>query len=31
MSPPGSDGGADILAGGGAMGFNPPRLCIQVK
>ncbi|MHB9036589.1 MAG: restriction endonuclease [Armatimonadota bacterium] len=31
VSPPGSDGGADILAGGGPMGFDPPRLCVQVK
>ena len=31
LSPPGSDGGADILAGGGPMGFDPPRLCAQVK
>jgi len=31
MSPPGPDGGVDILAGGGAMGFESPRLCVQVK
>lgn len=31
LSPAGSDGGADILAGSGAMGFDPPRLCVQVK
>lgn len=31
MSPPGPDGGVDILAGQGAMGFENPRLCIQVK
>jgi len=31
LSPPGSDGGADILAGGGPMGFDRPRLCVQVK
>jgi len=24
-------GGVDILAGHGAMGFEPPRICIQVK
>ena len=30
-SPEGPDGGIDILAGRGAMGFNPPRLCVQVK
>lgn len=27
----GSDGGADILAGKGDMGFDEPRLCVQVK
>lgn len=27
----GSDGGADILAGKGEMGFDSPRLCVQVK
>ena len=27
----GSDGGADILAGRGPMGFDEPRLCVQVK
>lgn len=31
LSPPGADGGADILAGSGSMGFDPPRLCVQVK
>ncbi len=31
LSPPGSDGGADILAGAGPMGFGAPRLCVQVK
>jgi restriction system protein len=31
MSPPGPDGGVDILAGQGAMGFENPRLCVQVK
>ncbi len=31
MSPPGPDGGVDIVAGGGPMGFDPPRLCVQVK
>jgi len=31
LAPPGSDAGADILAGSGPMGFDPPRLCIQVK
>ncbi|NLE76636.1 MAG: restriction endonuclease [Chloroflexi bacterium] len=28
---PGPDGGADIMAGRGPMGFDPPRLCVQVK
>ena len=27
----GPDGGADILAGRGPMGFDQPRLCVQVK
>ncbi len=27
----GADGGVDILAGKGAMGFDQPRLCVQVK
>lgn len=31
QSPPGSDGGVDIIAGRGSMGFEPPRLCVQVK
>ncbi|MGI6379257.1 MAG: restriction endonuclease [Anaerolineae bacterium] len=31
VSPPGPDGGVDIIAGQGAMGFDPPRLCVQVK
>jgi restriction system protein len=31
MSPPGPDGGVDIVAGRGPMGFDPPRLCVQVK
>ncbi len=31
MSPPGPDGGVDILAGRGPMGFDNPRLCVQVK
>ncbi|HEU0123959.1 MAG TPA: restriction endonuclease [Bryobacteraceae bacterium] len=30
-APPGPDGGVDIVAGRGPMGFDPPRLCIQVK
>jgi restriction system protein len=31
LSPPGPDGGVDIVAGRGSMGFDPPRLCVQVK
>lgn len=31
MSPQGPDGGVDIVAGRGPMGFDPPRLCVQVK
>lgn len=30
-SEPGPDGGVDILAGHGRMGFEQPRLCVQVK
>jgi len=30
-SPPGADGGVDIIAGAGSMGFDAPRLCVQVK
>jgi restriction system protein len=30
-SPEGADGGADILAGMGPLGFGSPRLCVQVK
>lgn len=30
-SPAGPDGGVDVLAGGGPMGFDPPRICVQVK
>lgn len=30
-SPPGPDGGVDILAGRGSLGLDPPRLCVQVK
>ena len=30
-SEPGPDGGVDIIAGRGAMGFDPPKLCVQVK
>ncbi len=30
-SPKGADGGADILAGAGPLGFGAPRLCVEVK
>ena len=30
-SPDGADGGADILAGAGPLGFSEPRLCVEVK
>jgi restriction system protein len=30
-SEPGKDGGVDILAGSGPLGFNDPRICTQVK
>ena len=31
VSPPGPDGGMDIIAGSGPLGFDPPRMCVQVK
>ena len=31
VSPPGPDGGVDILAGSGPLGFDAPRLVVQVK
>lgn len=31
LSPPGPDGGVDILGGRGSLGLDPPRLCVQVK
>ena len=31
LSPPGADGGVDILAGSGPMGFATPRIAVQVK
>ncbi len=31
VSPPGADGGVDILAGGGVFGLAEPRLVVQVK
>jgi restriction system protein len=30
-SPPGADGGVDILGGSGPLGLDPPFLCVQVK
>jgi len=30
-SPPGPDGGVDILAGRGPLGLDTPRLCVQIK
>ena len=29
ISPPGPDGGIDIVAGGGPLGFDKPRMCVQ--
>jgi restriction system protein len=31
VSPEGADGGVDILAGSGPLGFGTPRLCVEVK
>ena len=31
VTPPGPDGGVDIVVGSGPMGFDPPRICVQVK
>lgn len=31
LSPPGADGGVDILAGRGTLGLDAPKLCVQVK
>jgi len=31
LSPPGADGGFDIMAASGALGFENPRVCVQVK
>jgi restriction system protein len=30
-APQSADGGVDIIAGRGPLGFDPPRLCVQVK
>ncbi|KPF81416.1 restriction endonuclease [Novosphingobium sp. AAP93] len=31
LSPPGADGGVDILAAGGTLGLGEDRICVQVK
>jgi restriction system protein len=31
QSKPGADGGKDLLAAGGEMGFGSPKICVQVK
>lgn len=31
ISPPGPDEGVDILVGSGPLGFDSPRICVQVK
>jgi restriction system protein len=31
QSPPGPDGGVDIIAGHGSFGFQSPKVCVQVK
>ena len=31
VSPPGADGGVDLLAGSGPLGLDSPTLCVQVK
>lgn len=31
VSPPGADGGVDILASPGILGFGEPKICVQVK
>lgn len=31
LSPPGADEGVDILAGSGKLGFESPKICVQVK
>ena len=31
LSPPGPDGGVDILAAPGLLGFGQPKICVQVK
>lgn len=31
LSPPGADGGVDIMAGCGPLGFDAPRIVVQVK
>lgn len=31
ISPPGADGGVDVLASSGTLGLEEPRICVQVK
>lgn len=31
LMPPGADGGVDILVGSGELGFDDPKICVQVK
>lgn len=31
LSPPGPDGGVDVLAGRGPLGLDGPKICVQVK
>ena len=31
VSPPGPDGGVDILAAAGPLGFSSPKVCVQIK
>lgn len=31
LSPPGPDGGVDVLVGSGPLGLDPPRIAVQVK
>lgn len=31
ISPPGKDGGVDVMAGSGPLGMDSPKICVQVK
>lgn len=31
VSPPGKDGGVDVMAGSGPLGMDSPKICVQVK